>query len=193
MGIKIIFLFLSILVLNSCTKKQEQTLTTKQETEPKKETTNMTLKITSTAFQNEGMIPEKYTCDGEDLSPALKFEAIPAGTKSTLLICDDPDAPSGNWNHWILYNIPPNITELDEGISIEKLKSKGILSGTNDFKKKEYGGPCPPGGTHRYFFKFYALDEMLNPEKLLSRNEILKEIAGHILAQAELMGKYKRK
>ena len=120
------------------------------------------MKITSKAFQNECMIPEKYTCKGQDISPSLKWEGAPAGTKGFVIICDDPDAPVGIWDHWLLFNIPASETELNENIPDLPELTNGIRQGKNSWGRSDYGGPCPPSGTHRYFFKLYALDTMLD-------------------------------
>jgi len=147
-----------------------------------------TLAVTSTAFKEGGMIPRKYTCDDRDLSPQIAWTGVPAGAKSVALICDDPDAPVGTWVHWVMFNIPATVKELTEGA----LPPAGAKLGTNDFRKLPYGGPCPPGGTHRYFFKVYALDTLLALKEGATKAELLKAMEGHDLAQGQLMGKYKR-
>ena len=152
----------------------------------------MEIKITSSAFEEDGLIPEKYTCDGIDISPPLAWTSIPEGTKTFALICDDPDAPMGTWVHWVLFNIPANINELPESILPERSLESGAKQGMNDFHKIGYGGPCPPGGTHRYFFKIYALDTELDLEAGTPKPELLKAMEGHILAEGQLMGKYGR-
>lgn len=152
----------------------------------------MAIKVKSPAFEEGGMIPEKYTCDGPDISPALEWEGVPAGSKTLALICDDPDAPMGTWVHWVIYNIPANTAKLDEDIPPLKELPSGTLQGINDFRRIGYGGPCPPGGTHRYFFKIYALDTELKLEAGASKSQLLKSMDGHILAQGQLMGKYRR-
>jgi len=152
----------------------------------------MGIKIESSAFKEGGMIPVKYTCDGEDVSPPLKWGDLPTGTKSIALICDDPDAPVGTWVHWVLYNLPPNDRALPENIPPKKTLENGAVHGTNDFKRPGYGGPCPPGGTHRYFFKIYALDKTIGLAPGAGKAQLLKAMEGHILDSGELMGKYKR-
>ena len=124
----------------------------------------MAMQITSPDFSEGGMIPERYTCDGTDVSPVLKWTEIPDGTRSLALICDDPDAPMGTWVHWVLFNIPSNEAGLPGAVEPEASLSNGALHGTNDFRRLGYGGPCPPGGTHRYYFKLYALDTSLGLE-----------------------------
>ena len=152
----------------------------------------MTIKVTSSAFVDSNMIPAKYTCQGQDISPPLKWEAVPEGTISIALICDDPDAPMGTWDHWLLFNIPASESEIQEGVPAQAELTNGARHGKNSWRRKDYGGPCPPGGTHRYFFKFYALDTLLDLESGVSKQELMKAMQGHILAQAELMGKFKR-
>jgi Raf kinase inhibitor-like YbhB/YbcL family protein len=152
----------------------------------------MQIKVTSTAFEEGGMIPKRYTCDGTDVSPPLAWTSVPEGTKSIALICDDPDAPMGTWVHWVLFNLPADVKELAESVPSEKKLGNGAIQGTNDFRKIGYGGPCPPGGTHRYYFKLYALDTELNLQAGATKRELLKAMKGHILAEGQLMGKYRR-
>lgn len=152
----------------------------------------MDIRITSSSFEEYGFIPTKYTCDDVDISPPLEWSGIPEGTKELALICDDPDAPMGTWVHWVMYNLPPNVQTLPENIPPIKVLGNGTTQGSNDFHKIGYGGPCPPGGTHRYFFKIYALDTELNLEPGKTKTELLKSMEGHILAEGQLMGKYKR-
>jgi Raf kinase inhibitor-like YbhB/YbcL family protein len=153
---------------------------------------NMTLTIGSTAFPNGGMIPAQYTCGGANISPPLQWSALPASTKALALIVDDPDAPARTWVHWVIYDLPANTTELPEEIKPQERLAAGGKQGTNDFKKIGYGGPCPPSGTHRYFFKLYALDTETSLGPGATKDELLKTIAGHVVAQGELIGKYKR-
>ena len=142
------------------------------------------MKVTSPDFKNNEMIPGKFTCDGEDVSPGLLIESIPAQAKSLALVVDDPDAPMGTWVHWVVYDMPP-AGRIGQGSAPGK-------QGTNDFGKRKYGGPCPPSGTHRYFFKVYALDTMLEFKEGLRKGELERLLAGHILEKAELVGLYKR-
>jgi len=148
--------------------------------------------IKSKAFMEGGMIPAKYTCDGENVSPPLEWTNAPPGTKSFALISDDPDAPAGTWVHWVIYNIPPEVTKLDEHIKPEKEFSTGMRQGNNDWPKIGYGGPCPPSGTHRYYFKLYAVDALLNLKPGVTKAQVLQAIKGHVLAEAQLMAKYRR-
>jgi len=152
----------------------------------------MTITITSSAFSDGGMIPKEHTCDGGDISPPLSWSGLPKGVKSIALICDDPDAPVGTWVHWVLFNIPVTVRELPSNIPPEKTLDIGAKHGINDFKKYGYGGPCPPGGTHRYYFKMYALDSRLALQPGITKAELIKEMAGHILSEGRLMGTYKR-
>ena len=153
----------------------------------------MAIELTSQAFTEGGMIPAKYTCDGPNVSPPLKWAAAPDGTKSFALICDDPDAPMGTWVHWILFNLSAGIRGLPENIPPTKTLENGARHGKNDFGKLGYGGPAPPRGTHRYYFKLYALDIALNLDSGATKKDLLKAMEGHILGQGELMGKYQRK
>ncbi len=152
----------------------------------------MELNIKSSAFEEGALIPEKYTCDGEDVSPPLSWTQPPKETKSMVLICDDPDAPMGTWVHWVLFGLSPDTLELAEGVSHEKEVLGGVKQGLNDFRRYGYGGPCPPGGTHRYFFKLYAVDTQVDLNAGATKNEILNAIKGHVLAEGELMGRYSR-
>jgi Raf kinase inhibitor-like YbhB/YbcL family protein len=153
---------------------------------------DMTIKVMSTAFSEGGIIPKQYTCDGKDVSPPLTWSGVPDGAKSIALICDDPDAPGGTWVHWVLFNLPPKTEGLAEGVASSKTIENGGKHGTNDFRKFGYGGPCPPGGTHRYYFKVYALDTLLDLDPGVTKADLLKAMKGHILAEGQLMGRYKR-
>jgi Raf kinase inhibitor-like YbhB/YbcL family protein len=144
------------------------------------------MSLTSPAFNDGESIPVEYTCDGEDVSPDLDWFGIPEGTASLALIMDDPDAPAGTWVHWVLYNIPVDAPGLRRGVH-------GLgVDGVNSWGRSGYGGPCPPGGTHRYFFKLYALDSMLDLDAGGDKTAVLGVIEGHVLGQAELMGTYSR-
>ena len=161
----------------------------------------MSLIITSTAFSNNEHIPKRYTCDGENISPPLAWSGLPEGTKSLVLIVDDPDAPDPKapkmtWVHWLLYNISPDTTGLSENIQVKDLP-QGTKQGINDWKRTGYGGPCPPIGRHRYFHKLYALDTVLPDLGELNRGEPAKAqlegaMQGKIIGQAELVGTYQR-
>lgn len=147
-----------------------------------------TLKLTSSAFEHNGPIPEKYTCDGQDFSPPLAIAGVPSSAKSLALILHDPDAPAaGGWDHWIIYNLPPMIVKLGDGEP-----SPGVL-GVGSSGEANYQGPCPPSGTHRYFFKLYALDAELPLPPGASKSEMETMMRGHIVDEAELIGLYGRK
>jgi Raf kinase inhibitor-like YbhB/YbcL family protein len=157
-----------------------------------KEENTMKLKVTSSAFSEGGSIPSRYSCDGKDISPPLSWTVGPAGLKSYAIIADDPDAPMGTWVHWVIYNIPATVTSLSENVTKKEKLADGTLQGINDFKRHGYGGPCPPGGTHRYYFKVYALDTVIEPDSGLNKKKLLKAMEGHIIGQGELMGTYSR-
>lgn len=146
------------------------------------------LKITSPAFAHKTAIPERYTCDGRDINQPLHIDTVPGGAKALALIVDDPDAPAGIWVHWVVWNIPPQTREIKENSL-----PAGAAQGLNDWKRNRYGGPCPPSGTHRYFFRFYALDSTLTLAPASSKADLERAMHGHILAQGELMGTYRRK
>ena len=145
------------------------------------------IKISSFVLESHGQIPGKYTCDGANVNPPLKFENVPLETKSLALIFDDIDAPRGTYVHWILWNIDPMVKEIKED-SVPK----GAVEGTNDFKKRNYGGPCPPSRAHRYVFKIYALDASLNLNPNSTKADLEKAMKGRVIAQAQLIGLYKR-
>lgn len=145
-----------------------------------------TLTLTSTAFENKGLIPQKYTCDDEDINPPFKISGVPDGVVSFVFIMDDPDAPIGVWDHWIVFNIDSKIREIKEGQGLTGIK------GTQTDGALEYTGPCPHEGEHRYFFKLYALDTFLNLPEGSSKQDVEKAMQGHILDQSHLMGLYKK-
>ena len=183
---KVYVIFLLPVLLLACQKEEKSTPV-------KKEVVAMTIQVTSTAFEDGGTIPTKYTCDGDDVSPPLSWTSIPQGTKSLALICDDPDAPVGTWVHWVIYGLSPHSTGLPEGVPTQRVLADGAKQGINDFRKIGYGGPCPPKGpAHRYFFKVYALDSEIKLEAGATKKELLKAMQNHILAEGQLMGKYQR-
>jgi Raf kinase inhibitor-like YbhB/YbcL family protein len=145
------------------------------------------MKITSSAFQEGGNIPSKFTCDGSDTSPPLQITGVPSEAKSLVLIADDPDAPSGLFTHWLVWNIPPQTNSIAEGGA-----PKGV-HGTNDFGKSGYKGPCPPPGTHRYSFKIFALDRELDLSSGAKRRQVDTAMKGHVIGQGELVGRYARR
>ncbi|HEX9488440.1 MAG TPA: YbhB/YbcL family Raf kinase inhibitor-like protein [Gemmatimonadales bacterium] len=150
--------------------------------------------LTSAALKDGATIPGKYTCDGVDVSPPLAWSGAPAGTRSFALIADDPDAPGGTWVHWVLYNLPAEVSELPENIAkVESLDLGGARQGRNDFRRPGYGGPCPPPGpAHRYFFKLYALDTRLELKAGAQKKDVEAALEGHALGSAQLMGTYAR-
>jgi len=152
----------------------------------------MAFELTSPVFAPGESIPAKYTCDGDDISPPLAWTDPPAGTQSLALICDDPDAPVGTWVHWVLYNLPSDARSLPEAVPSDADLASGGLHGENSWRRLGYGGPCPPSGTHRYFFKLYALDTVLDLDADADKKQMLQAMEGHTLAEAELMGVYSR-
>ena len=151
------------------------------------------MQITSSVFQEGEAIPSKYTCDGEDVSPPLSWSRVPDGTESFALIADDPDAPGRTWVHWVIYDLPSGLTSLPEGIKAAERPRVGGTHGITDFRRIGYGGPCPPSGTHRYFFKLYALDTVVDLPPGATKKKLLQAMEGHILAEAQLMGTYSRR
>jgi hypothetical protein len=154
---------------------------------------SMALQVKSSVFSEGGSIPAQYTCDGKDVSPPLSWSGIPAGTKSLALVCDDPDAPAGVWVHWVVYNIPASTSGLPEAVPARDEIAGGGLQGKNDFRKTGYGGPCPPGGTHRYVFTVYALDFDVTLAAGATKAQLLAAVRGHVLAEGKLTGKYSRR
>ncbi len=152
----------------------------------------MSINVTSAAFEEGGMIPRQYSCDGADISPPLAWSGVPEGTKSIALICDDPDAPVGVWVHWVLYNPPPATTGLPEGVQSQTPPSSGAIHGGTDSGHPQYGGPFPPVRHPPHYFKLYTLDTELELSPGASKKQLLSAMEGHILAQGQLMGRYKR-
>jgi Raf kinase inhibitor-like YbhB/YbcL family protein len=151
------------------------------------------IKVTSPAFAEGQMIPAEYTADGRNISPPLEWSPAPEGTVSIALINDDPDAPMGTWVHWVVYNIPADVTSLEENVLPSETLPNGAIHGTTDFGRIGYGGPAPPSGTHRYYFKVYALDTMLDLPARATKGQVESVMAGHILAYGQLLGMYARK
>lgn len=181
MGIKLqlawiyrLLIFVVFFLIIGCAQKQDEVIQMGE------------LKLTSSAFKNEGRIPDKYTCMGEDISPPLEINGVPEGAKSLVLIIDDPDAPMGTWDHWVVFNIPL-ISKIEEN-SVPQ----GGVQGINDFKKHDYGGPCPPSGTHVYMFKLYALDITLDLDEDSGKVDVENAMEGHVLAQTKLLGTYSK-
>lgn len=149
----------------------------------------MTFTLSSNGFTQEALIPEVYTCDGKDISPELVWEGAPENTKSFVMIFDDPDAPAGTWDHWILFNIPADTNSLPENLNA---LPAGTKEGVNSWGRTGYGGPCPPDRLHRYYFKLYALDALLDLADGVGKADIERAMQAHIVAQTELMGRYNR-
>ena len=152
----------------------------------------MDFKLRSLMFEDGGLIPKEFTCEGDNISPPLLWTGQPEKTKTYAIICQDPDSPVGIWVHWIIFNIPSSLTRLPSGIPLIEKMSDGTMQGKNDFKKLGYGGPCPPSGTHRYFFSMFALDTKLYLPKDATKKDLVNGMQGHVLAQAQLIGKYQR-
>lgn len=190
-----LYLMVGIILLSACAPSAPAA-TEQVISDPLVEEGILSLEITSDAFAHEGAIPAKFTCVGDsasslkDVSPALSWGEPPAGTQTFALIMDDPDAPNGTWDHWILFNIPASSRGLPESVGANATLPDGSVSGSNSWGRMDYGGPCPPSGTHRYFFKLYALDEMLAISPGATKGELEKAMVGHILAQGELMGTF---
>lgn len=152
----------------------------------------MAFELRSPAFQDGGLIPRTFTCDGEDVSPRLEWRDPPAGVQSFALIMDDPDAPVGTWVHWVVYDLPSELRELPERVPPGESLPVGGLHGRNSWGRLAYGGPCPPGGTHRYVFRLYALDSVLKLAPGASKDDVLRAIQGKTLGEATLVGRYGR-
>jgi Raf kinase inhibitor-like YbhB/YbcL family protein len=150
------------------------------------------IEVRSSAFGEGDKIPPEFTCDGADMSPPIEWSGVPSHAQSIAVIADDPDAPGRDWVHWVLYDLPSSLTGLPAGMPASEKLPAGGIQGRTDFGSIGYGGPCPPKGTHRYFFKVYALDTMLNLKPGVTKKELLKAMQGHILDEGALMGKYQR-
>ena len=177
---KKIFFIVLILIISACTANTQSN------------EANMLLKITSPAFADGEAIPVDYSCDGNNINPALSWEEPPAGTKSFALIMDDPDASSTPWVHWVIFNIPVSARGLDEGLPTDAKLSDGSLQGRSSAYSTGYHGPCPPSGTHHYVFKLYALDTILSLDESTNKSALLDAMDGHILANGELIGTFVR-
>ena len=153
-----------------------------------KSQTASSFKLTSSAFTEGKPIPAKYTCDSANVSPPLSWSGSPEKTKSFAIIMDDPDAPMGTWVHWVIYNIPGTVTSFEEKKGVTEIKA---MDGLNSWEEKGYNGPCPPGGTHHYNFKLYALDKTLPPKDKMTKDELLEAIKGHILGETTLTGLFR--
>jgi Raf kinase inhibitor-like YbhB/YbcL family protein len=184
---RLTWLVLLVFIFSACGK------TEKPPQKAEKGVTEMALAITSTAFTEGAAIPKKHTCDGQDLSPPLAFSGVPVGAKSLALICDDPDAPMGTWVHWVLWGMPPSTPALPEGVPTDAQLPGGMKQGVSSARSAGYHGPCPPPGKpHRYFFKLYALDAEMNLSERTNKSALEEAMKGHILAEAQIMGRYGR-
>tara|TARA_Y100000310_G_scaffold241784_1_gene245861 strand:- start:24292 stop:24900 length:609 start_codon:yes stop_codon:yes gene_type:complete len=179
----VLIIFILMFLIFGCTVEEKEDIIGKGTQVRQAEVENM--KLTSTAFEHNQGIPSEYTCDGSDTSPELNIEDVPENAKSLVLINDDPDAPVGTWDHWIVFNMPVDV-------KIEKGKEPSGTGGKNSWGKTGYGGPCPPSGTHRYFFKLYALDSELDLQEGASKADIEAAMEGHIIEKTELIGNYKK-
>ena len=185
----VISMFLFLLLISACSQKDLPAPELQAASEGMMQENSEPFTLTSSAFQNLEAIPVIYTCDGRDISPPLNWDNPPPSSQSLVLIMDDPDAPVGTWDHWILFNLPPDITSIPEDFT---QLPNGTKSGSNSWRKNEYGGPCPPGTTsHRYYFKLYALDTELDLPEGSKKAAVEKAMKGHILAQTELVGIYR--
>jgi Raf kinase inhibitor-like YbhB/YbcL family protein len=179
------FLLVGMLLISGCVQNEKpETPVSKESPDISKEGENMgiqNIKVSSSAFESNSTIPTRYTCKGKNVNPPLEFQGIPEEAESLAFIVDDPDAPTGTFTHWIVWNIEP----------VAKIEEDSIpgVEGRNDFRKIGYGGPCPPSGTHRYFFRVYALDRQLELKAGAGRKELEGEMIGHIIAEGDLMGK----
>jgi len=181
MSYKLFVLIILLAVISGCTAWEKEVNTMEK------------ISISADAFKEGETIPAEYTCDGKDVSPLLSWKGVPAGTKSIALVMDDPDAPGGTFVHWVIFNIPADAQKMTEGVPRNATFADGSRQGITDFGKVGYGGPCPPPGKpHRYYFKIYALDTMLNLQPGASKQQLENAMKGHILAYGELMGKYER-
>jgi Raf kinase inhibitor-like YbhB/YbcL family protein len=174
-----------MILLSACGGPQDATTAPGEEREGAK----MAIGVTSTAFEEGGAIPARYTCDGLDVSPPLQWSSVPDGTRSLALIADDPDAPRGTFVHWVIYNLPPDTQRLPEDVPNRETLPSGAVQGVNGAGTTGYMGPCPPSGTHRYFFKVYALDTELDP----GGGDLVGAMEGRVLAEGRLMGMYRRR
>jgi Raf kinase inhibitor-like YbhB/YbcL family protein len=181
---------LPLFLLLNCSNRPQAP--TQKPTPAASQDNRMEIKVTSTAFNEGQPIPRGYTCDGTNVSPPLEWTGVPKSAKTLAIIADDPDAPAGTWVHWVLYNLPADKIGVIENTPASETLSGGGMQGTNDFKKLGYGGPCPPSGTHRYFFKLYALDAELPLKPGATKAEVENAMQGHTVAQAHLMGTYSR-
>jgi Raf kinase inhibitor-like YbhB/YbcL family protein len=178
------------LTLMGCATRPQPTAQSPIANPPKED--KLEIKLTSMAFKEGAPIPRAYTCDGVNVSPPLEWSGVPKTAKTIAIVCDDPDAPGGTWVHWVFYNLPADNIGLVENLPATEKLAAGGFQGTNDFQKTGYGGPCPPSGTHHYYFKIYALDSELPLKAGATKAETMKAMEGHIVLQGQLMGTYSR-
>lgn len=183
----ICILFVFSLLLTSCRQQPKMESVKAVDGEMKK------LILKSSAFNDGDILPVKYTCDGEGINPPLQWESVPADTASFVIICEDPDAPGGTFTHWMIYNIPADSRNIQENLPLKPELRNGSLQGKNDFSKTGYGAPCPPGGTHRYNFMIFALDNMLSIDSGVKRNTLDKAMTNHIIGEGLLKSQYSAK
>jgi len=172
---KLLTIFIFTLILTGCIHNNDLSIK------------NINMKLTSPVFEHNASIPSQYTCDGGNFNPPLNISEVPENTQSLVLMVDDPDAPGGDWVHWLVWNIDPKTTQINE-----KSVPDNAIEGLTSFNNRGYGGPCPPGGEHRYFFKLYALDTMIELESNANKQDLLQEMEGHIIDSVELIGLYSR-
>jgi Raf kinase inhibitor-like YbhB/YbcL family protein len=189
MKLRVASIALMMMFAAACAKQPAATTPNSPGTQTTQATT---MKLASSAFTEGQAIPRQYTCDGINISPPLEWTGIPKSAKTLAIVADDPDAPAGTWAHWVIYNLPADTMGMIENVpAMEEIKGGG-LQGKNDFEKIGYGGPCPPSGTHRYFFKIYALDSELPLKAGATKADVEKAMSGHVLAQAQLMGTFRK-
>jgi Raf kinase inhibitor-like YbhB/YbcL family protein len=188
LGERVALVTLGLLMVTGCATGQDAM----QEDALGMEDLPMPIVVTSSAFEEGESIPRNYSCDGEDISPPLTWSGVPAGAQSLVLIVDDPDAPRGNWLHWIVYDMEAGDGSLAEDAGQASASPGGGVQGNNSWRRADYGGPCPPGGTHRYFFTLYALDTRLGLDSGITRLQVERAMEGHVMGQGQLMGRYTR-
>ena len=188
--VQVLTILTIVLALGGCAGRSQTVTTPPPAATPANDKAE--IKLTSAAFNEGQPIPRAYTCDGVNISPPLEWSSVPKTARTIAIVCDDPDAPGGTWVHWVLYNLPADNIGLVENLPATDNLKAGGFQGTNDFGKIGYGGPCPPSGTHRYFFHVYALDSELPLKAGATKAELTKAMAGHIVIQGQLMGTYRR-
>jgi Raf kinase inhibitor-like YbhB/YbcL family protein len=181
----------AIMMFAAACAKQPAAIKPNSQSTPPAQSATPAIKLTSSVFSEGQKIPRQFTCDGINVSPPLEWTGVPKSAKTLAIVADDPDAPAGTWVHWVIYNVPADTMGMVENVPATEEVAGGGVQGKNDFEKIGYGGPCPPSGTHRYFFKIYALDSELPLKAGATKSEVEKASEGHILARAQLMGTYR--